>query len=171
MKRLEEYIFSKKSISHYNDTRNHLIGSEYSSKLSPWLSNGSISIRSVYFTVREFQKKNGTNESIKVFIDEIFWRDFARYWCMRHGNKIFSSYGIYNRSYYNWITNMETVNKWKEGRTGMPLIDSLMRELNATGFMPNRGRMIVACYLTMDLKQDWRYGANHFEEKLIDHDV
>lgn len=90
---------------------------------------------------------------------------------MRHGNKIFSSYGIYNRSYYNWNTDMEIVNRWKEGRTGMPLIDALMRELNATGFMPNRGRMIVACYLTMDLKQDWRYGAHHFEEKLIDHDV
>mmetsp|Transcript_35689 Transcript_35689/g.54615 ORF Transcript_35689/g.54615 Transcript_35689/m.54615 type:complete len:140 (-) Transcript_35689:7-426(-) len=46
-----------------------------------------------------------------------------------------------------------------------------MRELNATGFMSNRGRMVTACYLTMDLKQDWRYGAYYFEEKLIDHDV
>lgn len=53
----------------------------------------------------------------------------------------------------------------------MPLIDALMRDLNATGFMPNRGRMIVACYLTMDLRQDWRQGAYYFEEKLIDHDV
>ena len=53
----------------------------------------------------------------------------------------------------------------------MPLIDALMRDLNATEFMPNRGRMVVACYLTMDLKQDWRYGAHYFEEKLIDHDV
>ena len=53
----------------------------------------------------------------------------------------------------------------------MPLIDALMRELNETGFMSNRGRMITACYLTMDLKQDWRFGAHYFEEKLIDHDV
>jgi deoxyribodipyrimidine photo-lyase len=53
----------------------------------------------------------------------------------------------------------------------MPLVDALMREMNQTGFMPNRGRMVVACYLTMDLKQDWRYGAHYFEEKLIDHDV
>ena len=53
----------------------------------------------------------------------------------------------------------------------MPLIDALMREMNQTGFMPNRGRMIVACYLTMDLKQDWRWGAFHFEQMLIDHDV
>lgn len=53
----------------------------------------------------------------------------------------------------------------------MPLVDSLMREMNETGFMPNRGRMVVACYLAMDLKQDWRQGAHYFEEKLIDHDV
>jgi deoxyribodipyrimidine photo-lyase len=53
----------------------------------------------------------------------------------------------------------------------MPFVDALMRELNTTGFMPNRGRMVVASYLTMDLKQDWRYGAHYFEEKLIDHDV
>ena len=55
--------------------------------------------------------------------------------------------------------------------TGMPLIDALMREMNETGFMSNRGRQIVACYLTMDLKQDWRFGAHYFEQQLIDHDV
>lgn len=53
----------------------------------------------------------------------------------------------------------------------MPLIDALMRELNVTGFLSNRGRQIVASYLTLDLEQDWRYGARHFEEVLIDHDV
>lgn len=53
----------------------------------------------------------------------------------------------------------------------MPIIDALMRDMNKTGFMPNRGRMVVACYLTMDLKQDWRHGAHYFEEKLIDYDV
>lgn len=66
---------------------------------------------------------------------------------------------------------MAIVNRWRQGKTGMPLIDALMREMNETGFMPNRGRMVVACYLTMDLKQDWRFGANYFEERLIDHDV
>ena len=61
--------------------------------------------------------------------------------------------------------------KWKTGMTGMPLIDGLMRELKHSGFMSNRGRQIVASYLTLDLNQDWRFGAHHFEEKLIDHDV
>ena len=55
--------------------------------------------------------------------------------------------------------------------TGMPLIDALMREMFHSGFMSNRGRQIVACYLALDLKQDWRFGAHHFEEFLLDHDV
>jgi len=84
---------------------------------------------------------------------------------------MFSEYGIYDREYRGWDTNPETVQRWKKGMTGMPLVDSLIREMNATGFMPNRGRMIVASYLTFDLKQDWRFGAYHFEENLIDHDV
>lgn len=90
---------------------------------------------------------------------------------MRYGTKVFFEYGIYDRTYYDWKTNMDIINRWRQGKTGMPLIDALMRDMNATGFMPNRGRMVVACYLTMDLKQDWRYGAHYFEEKLIDHDV
>jgi len=63
------------------------------------------------------------------------------------------------------------VARWREGRTGMPIVDGLMRQLLYTGFMGNRGRQIVAAYLTLDLKQDWRYGAHHFEETLLDHDV
>ena len=90
---------------------------------------------------------------------------------MKYGNKIFSSYGIYNRTYYNWTDKQDTIQRWKEGNTGMPIIDALLREMNKTGFMPNRGRMIVACYFAMDLRLDWRYGAQYFEEKLIDHDV
>ena len=59
----------------------------------------------------------------------------------------------------------------KNGMTGMPIVDAFMRELKATGFMSNRGRQIVASYLALDLKQDWRIGAHHFEEYLLDHDV
>ena len=71
---------------------------------------------------------------------------------MRFKNKGFSEYGIYDRSYYNWNVDQDIIDRWKKGQTGMPLVDSLMREMNHTGFMPNRGRMIVACYLTQDLK-------------------
>ena len=90
---------------------------------------------------------------------------------MKNGNKVFSSYGIYDRDYYNWQTDLNVVDRWRKGQTGMPLVDALMRDMNETGFMPNRGRMVVACYFSMDLKQDWRHGAHWFEQQLLDHDV
>ena len=171
LKRCKEFITERKAVGHYNFTRNNLIGADYSSKLSPWLANGSLSIKQVYYETIEFEKVNKKNESTTVFVDELYWRDFNRYWCMAHGNKVFSPYGIYNRTYYNWQTEAQTVQRWRDGLTGVPIIDALMREMNFTGFMPNRGRMVVACYFTMDLKQDWRQGAHYFEERLIDHDV
>ena len=160
---MNEYIHTKGSVSHYAATRNELLGSEYSSKLSPWLANGSLSCRQIYFATKQYEKKKSANNGTRVFIDELFWRDNNKYWFMRQGNKGFSSYGIYNRTYYDWKTDAEIVKRWREGRTGMPFVDALMRDMNATGFMPNRGRMVVACYLTQDLKQDWLEGAYHFE--------
>jgi len=156
LKRLEEYVFEKRAVAHYNDTRNNLIGANYSSKLAPWLANGSLSARKIYHETKKFEVKYKRNESTQVFLDELFWRDFMRFWCANHGMKVFHEYGIYNRTYYNWQTSKETVRRWREGQTGMPIIDALMREMNETGFMPNRGRMVVACYFAMDLKQDWR---------------
>jgi len=63
------------------------------------------------------------------------------------------------------------INRWRSGTTGMPIIDAIMRELTSVGFISNRARQMTASYLCLDLKQDWRYGAYWFEEKLIDHDV
>ena len=89
LKRLNEYVFAKRAVSRYALTRNQLIGSGYSSKLSPWLANGSISCRKVYWEVKRFEKEQLRNESTTTFIDELLWRDFNRYWCMFHGNKVF----------------------------------------------------------------------------------
>lgn len=110
-------------------------------------------------------------KSVDKFVDELFWRDFYKLWFIYQGSKPFYRYGIHDRNYYNWKANMEIINKWKQGMTGMPLIDALMRDMNRTGYMSNRGRQIVAAYLTLDLGMDWRFGAHHFEEVLVDHDV
>lgn len=149
---MNEYIHGKRAVSKYATTRNDLIGANYSSKLSPWLANGSLSPRKVYWEVKKFEREQTRNESTGVYIDELFWRDFNRFWCLFHGNKVFSSYGIYDRTYYDWKTNLDIVKRWRKGQTGMPFIDALMRDMNETGFMPNRGRMVVACYLAMDIK-------------------
>jgi deoxyribodipyrimidine photo-lyase len=95
LKRLKDYM--KSSIGHYADTRNGLLGSEYSSKLSPWLANGCISVRDVYFATKEYEQKTGATEGPTAFINELIWRDFCRYWCLRYGNKVFSKYGVFDR--------------------------------------------------------------------------
>lgn len=125
LKRSNEYISKRKAVGHYNDTRNHLIGADYSSKLSPWLAIGCLSVRQVYHQVKEFEKEVKKNESTGVYVDELYWRDFNRYWCMNHGNKVFSSYGIYDRTYYDWKTDQKVVQRWKDGMTGVPIIDAL----------------------------------------------
>lgn len=113
LKRLKEYVFSKRAVSKYESTRNDLIGADYSSKLSPWLANGSISSRKVYWEVKRFEEEQVRNESTKIYVDELFWRDFNRFWCMNHGNKVFQSYGIYDRTYYNWQTDLAIVDRWR----------------------------------------------------------
>ena len=70
-----------------------------------------------------------------------------------------------------WRTDPETLRRWKSGTLGVPLVDANMRELLATGFMSNRGRQNVASYLALDLQLDWREGAEHFEDLLLDYDV
>lgn len=109
MKRIEEFIWKIKSIGTYHNTRNQLMGYEYSSKLSAWLSNGSISIRDVYDQALQFDEKHGDGKGTKKLIDELFWRDFCRYFCLKNGYKVFSAYGIQDRDSYNWKTNHDII--------------------------------------------------------------
>ena len=151
-----------------------MIGADYSSKFSPWLANGSISVKQIYHAVKLYESQNNLSkqqsESLNHFISELYWRDFFRFYCVNWENAIFYAEGIKN-SAPKWKNDPKIVQRWKTGTTGFPIIDANMRELNATGFMSNRGRQIVGSFLALDLQQDWRYGASHFEEMLIDHDV
>jgi len=116
------------------------------------------------------------------FIDrvvfELLWRDFFRFFSIKHGNSIFFLDGTLGKEAHGshpnsrrWGLPKKQLEAWKEGRTGYPLVDANMRELAATGFMSNRGRQNVASFLAIDLNCDWRYGADHFESLLLDYDV
>ena len=98
--RLNDYIFEKQALATYADTRNELDGADHSSKLSPWLANGSLSIRDCYFQVKSFEEKFGESKSTKHFIDELFWREFCRLYCIYHETKVFYEYGPFNRDKY-----------------------------------------------------------------------
>lgn len=170
LKRLNNYFFETKKIGFYKKTRNGLIGKDYSSKFSPWLANGSISARTIYWQVKQFEKEHFKNESTYWLIFELIWRDYFKYVSLKHGNKIFKIDGILKKD-YNWYSNKDQVLNWINGETKEPFVNANMIELKKTGWMSNRGRQNVASYFAKELNLDWRIGAAYFESLLLDYDV
>lgn len=168
--RLRHYFGPGKFLSRYKETRNGLLGGDYSSKLAPWLALGCISARSVYQEIKLFESRNGANDSTYWLFFELLWREYFRWIALQHGRKIFLPGGIQGKvpAHYN---NPRKLEAWCQGETGEPFVDANMRELLHTGFMSNRGRQNVASYLVHDLRLDWRLGADWFERQLIDYDA
>jgi deoxyribodipyrimidine photo-lyase len=100
---------------------------------------------------------------------ELLWRDYFRFICAKHGNKVFYPSGLRGLQ-LDWQQDWERFNAWREGLTGFPLVDANMREIAASGYMSNRGRQNVASFLTKNLGIDWRMGAEWFESLLVDYD-
>lgn len=169
-KQLESYI-SSGAPWRYSETRNLLEGDNFSSHLSPWLANGSLSVRTLWQRLSESKKNDKVaQEFIKTLKEQLIWRDYFRYLMMRYGEKLFWFKGL-RTSEPTMYNDYDAFNMWREGKTGQPLIDALMRELKATGFMSNRGRMLVSYYLSKELKVNWQWGAAWFEYLLVDFDV
>lgn len=171
IKRLEHYFFDTKSLSIYKETRNGMIGSNYSSKFSAWLAIGSISPRYIYKEIRKYERENGANESTYWLIFELLWRDFFRFMFKKHQTKFFLYSGIKTDNKNSKSLNEKLLSQWVNGATQSDFINANMIELQKTGFMSNRGRQNVASYFCNELNMDWRFGAAYFEEQLIDYDV
>lgn len=170
LRRLKYYLWDSKLISNYKETRNGLIGSDYSSKFSPYLAVGCLSPKLIYSEVKKYESIYGANDSTYWLIFELLWRDFFRFMGKKHGNKIFQFTGTRGIKIEENREDQSLINKWTQGLTGIPFIDANMRELNKTGFMSNRGRQNVASFFVKDLKQNWIIGAEYFESLLIDYD-
>ena len=168
--RLNQYLWKSRKINYYKQTRNGLIGLDYSSKFSPWLANGSISPREIYWEIKEYEKDILKNQSTYWLVFELIWRDYFKYISLKYGSKIFKIGGILEKD-YEWNDDVRIFKEWIEGRTVEPFVNANMIELNSTGWMSNRGRQNVASFLSKELKIDWRWGARYFESKLIDYDV
>lgn len=131
--------------------------------LSAYLKFNVCSIREVYYAICKALGKN--NELIR----QLYWRDFFS------TIALFFPYvfkGCFHKKFdrLNWNQSKENFQKWCEGRTGIPIVDAGMRELNQTGFMQNRVRMITASFLVKDLHINWQWGEQYFAQKLIDYD-
>jgi len=152
---------SKDIISNYDSTRNFPGLKRGTTRLGIHLRFGTISIRALA------RASEGRNET---FLNELIWRDFFQmalyYFPESRSKAIKPKYDL-----IPWSNNEELFEAWCKGKTGYPIVDAGMRELNATGFMHNRVRMIVASFLTKHLLIDWRWGEAYFAAKLLDFDL
>lgn len=169
--RLEEYVWNTECISTYKLTRNGLLGKNFSSKFSPWLSLGALSSRFIADEVAQFEEQVEKNDSTYWMIFELLWRDFFRLNAMKHGAKLFQQNGFGGGPTRVHFPHKESFwNSWITGTTGEDWVDANMRELVLTGFMSNRGRQNVASYAVHDLGLNWIKCAEFFEYHLLDYD-
>lgn len=139
-------------------------------RFSPWLANGSLSIRILLNRLRRYEKEVAANDSTYWIWFELLWREYFYWYGKEHGRKLFWFSGITGKkprtSFYG-----ERFERWKQGNTTYPIVNACMKQLNATGYISNRGRQLVASCFIHELAMDWRYGASYFEQQLIDYDV
>jgi deoxyribodipyrimidine photo-lyase len=166
---LEGYFHSRLA-SHYKQTRNGLDGMDYSTKFSPWLANGSLSVRRVIDCLRQYERDIEANDSTYWIYFELLWREYYQWYAHHYGVHLFSAKGIKN-SKPNTSFYPERFQKWCHGNTPYPIVNACMRQLRATGYMSNRGRQLVASCFVHELGLDWRYGAAYMEQQLVDYDV
>eukprot|EP00388_Colpodella_angusta_P019309 GDKJ01048288.1.p1 GENE.GDKJ01048288.1~~GDKJ01048288.1.p1 ORF type:complete len:431 (-),score=13.63 GDKJ01048288.1:1414-2706(-) len=171
LQRLHHYFEETHAIASYKETRNGLVGADYSSKFSAWLAMGCISARTIVAELKGYEKAFTANESTYWLFFELLWREYFRLVMIKYKQLLFLPRGIKAKQAPSATLNEKVLQQWIDGKTGVDFIDANMLELKLTGFMSNRGRQNVASYLINDLKQDWRYGAAYFEQQLIDYDV
>lgn len=195
-KRLEEYIFTGRKILNYKKTRNGLGPGDYSSRMSKWLSAGTIRAAEIGSAVLAFEENHTKNESTYWLIFELLWRDYFFYLHKRIGNLLFAPSGMKKRRSPGLVDNVfwefpksnytmqfqradkETLGMhwsnfrlWVLGKTGNSFVDTMMKELFFTGEISNRARQCAASYLIHDLHIPWWWGAQWFEYLLVDYDV
>ncbi len=159
--KVKPYDISKDVLDHYQETRNFPKLEQGTSSLSPHLRFGTIGIRTLV--------QKAAKSSNPTFLKELIWREFFMQILWHFPRTIDRSFKPkYDR--IEWRNNEMEFEKWKTGTTGYPFVDAGMRELNQTGYMHNRVRMIVASFLCKHLLIDWRWGEAYFAEKLLDYE-
>ena len=170
LERLKYYFWESNKVKTYEETRNGMIGGDYSSKFSMYLAQGCLSPKMIYAELKKYEKERGENKSTYWLFFELLWRDYFRLIGKKYGNNIFKIGGLTGKPDKKWQDDERLFSLWAEGRTGIPFIDANMRELKLTGFMSNRGRQNVASFLVKDLSVNWLMGAEWFESQLVDYD-
>lgn len=163
--------FRGAGLGQYSQTRDFPALAEGSSRMSPHLRFGTISIRRLYWDSAALQEDQGLSPQARAsaerFVAELAWREFFHHLLWHFPHMAERSLRSHMDS-FPWENREELFKAWCEGRTGYPLVDAAMRELNATGYIHNRTRMVAASFLVKDLLIDWRWGERYFRSKLLD---
>ena len=169
LNRIKHYFDESKNLATYKETRNGMVGTDYSSRLSPWLALGNISASTIFKYIEDFEEIYISNSSTYWLKFELLWRDFFQLQLQLHGSLFFRAGGVQQKE-AKFLRNTKVFWKWANGETGDDLVDANMKELNCTGWMSNRGRQNVASYLIHDMRVHWRWGAAYLESQLVDYD-
>lgn len=184
-----QHLIGSGSMTKYKDTRNGLLGLDFSTKLSAWLALGCITARQVHFQLLDFEEGRndqykgvqgygkGENKGTAAVRFELLWRDYMRLCTKKFGPRLFQVAGFRNDESYPWKNpkdngeTKEALDRFLNGTTGTGLIDASQRELYHTGYTSNRARQNVASYLAKHLGINWKYGAEWYECQLTDYDL
>lgn len=161
----------EKGIAHYAELRNRL-DQDSTSGISPYLRFGLLSIRQCVqaaLRVMENAPDKDSRDSAEIWLNELIWREFY-FSIMYHFPKVMEHSFREDLRAISWRNDADDFSAWCDGRTGYPIVDASMRQLLNTGWMHNRGRMIVASFLVKDLVIDWRWGERFFMQQLLDGD-
>ncbi|KAI4204939.1 MAG: hypothetical protein LQ350_000791 [Teloschistes chrysophthalmus] len=184
-----KHLITSGSMTTYKDTRNGMLGLDFSTKLSAWLALGCITARQIHESLVDFEEGKtdlgkgvhgygkGENKGTAAVRFELLWRDYFRLTTRKFGPRLFRIGGFKDDTSYSWKYPQKdkdvqhTVARFLEGTTGNGFIDASMRELFLTGYTSNRLRQNVASFLAKHLGIDWRIGAEWYESLLCDYDL
>lgn len=186
-----DHLIQSASMTKYKDTRNGLLGTDFSTKLSAWLALGCITARQIHHDLLAFEDGTdggrwkgiqgygkGENQGTTAVRFELLWRDYMRLCTRKFGPRLFHISGFRNDASYPWKMPSkaqpeleEMLTRFLNGTTGIGLIDASQRELFLTGYTSNRARQNVASFLSKHLGINWMLGAEWYECLLVDYDV
>lgn len=177
------HLITTGAMSKYHETRNGLLGEDFSTKLSGYLALGAITARQIHSALMAFEDgtnqayaagegyAEGENAGTKAIRFELLWRDYMRLCTRKFSARLFALSGFTNNTELVWEANPDIIRRFTTGTTGTGLIDASLRELLHTGYTSNRARQNVASYLAKHLRIDWRIGAEWYECMLVDYDL
>jgi deoxyribodipyrimidine photo-lyase len=186
-----DHLFESASMTQYKDTRNGLLGTDFSTKLSAWLALGCVTARQIHHRLVAFEDGTdggkwrgvqghgrGENKGTAAVRFELLWRDYMRLCTRKFGPRLFHLSGFRKDDSYPWKMPSKahpelhvTLARFLNGTTGTGLIDASQRELLLTGYTSNRARQNVASFLSKHLGLNWMLGAEWYESLLVDYDV